>query len=450
MTAAVAAPAAHALLSTRAIRERAGNIARAVTAGRSPWFRIDRARLPDAAARVAAVTRRRYPDLVIPAHSRWRHFEAGGVDRRQELERALVGRTDAERARACIDLAVVSVLLDAGAGAAWSFAERETGHSFTRSEGLGVASFRAFMRGDFSATPGDPLRADAGALAAFDDAKIRAMFAVRDDNPLVGVEGRAALLRRLGAALVAERDVFAGRARPGGLFDARLGPRGLTPASSGSDPDRSASAPPRDLTPIRPGSDPSHPGSDPLIRGADPTITADHLLAALLTGLASIWPQGNTLDGLAVGDTWRHPHAGGTGATAGWVPFHKLSQWLAYSLLEPFAWAGVPVAGQDALTALPEYRNGGLLLDTGVLVLRDPALARVPHAVGSELVVEWRALTVALVDELAPLVRDALHRPDLPLACLLEGGTWAAGRELARELRGGEPPLAIASDGTVF
>ena len=409
MTAAVIAPAAASLLSTRAIRARSANIARAVTEGLSPWFRIDRARLPDAAAQVAAVTRRRYPDLVIPYHSRWRHFEAGGLDRRQELERALAGRTDAERARAYVDLTVVSVLLDAGAGAAWRYDERETGQRFTRSEGLGVASFRAFMRGDFSATPDDPLRADAAALARFDEAAVRAMFDVRDDNPLVGVEGRAALLRRLGAALVAQRDVFAGRARPGGLFDATPNLKGLTPA-----------------------------------------LSADDLLSALLTGLASIWPNGNVLDGVAIGDAWRHPHAGGEGATAGWVPFHKLSQWLAYSLLEPFAWAGKTIHEQQALTALPEYRNGGLLLDTGVLVLRDPSLARVPHAVGSELVVEWRALTVALIDELAPLVRSQLGRNDLPLACILEGGTWAAGRELAAQRRGGEPPLTIVSDGTVF
>jgi len=406
VTAAVTAPAAASLLTTRAIRERTANIARAVTEGRSPWFRVDRARLPDAAGIVADVTRRRFPDLVIPYHSRWRHFEAGGVDRRVDLERALAGRTDAERARAYLDLAVVSVLLDAGAGAAWRYDERETGQRLTRSEALGVATFRAFLRGDFSAARDDPLRADAAALAAFDDAKIRALFSASDDNPLVGVDGRAALLRRLGAALNDERDTFAGRGRPGGLVDSLTG--------TGTD------------------------------------VTADDVLSALLTGLASIWPHGSTLEGIALGDTWRHPHAGGHGATAGWVPFHKLSQWLAYSLLEPLAWAGVTVRKQDALTALPEYRNGGLLLDSGVLALRDPDIARMPHAVGSELIVEWRALTVALIDELAPLVRVQLGRADLPLACILEGGTWAAGRELAAQRRGGEPPLTIVSDGTVF
>src|SRR5262249_49870118 len=116
----------------------------------------------------------------------------------------------------------------------------------------------------------------------------------------------------------------------------------------------------------------------------------------------------------------------------------------------PFEWAGRRVVERDALTALPEYRNGGLLVDTGVLELRDDGEAVVAWDVGSELVVEWRALTVALIDELAPLVGAKLGRGDLPLACIREGGRWAAGRELAKELRGGDPPLAIKSDGTVF
>jgi uncharacterized protein DUF1688 len=134
------------------------------------------------------------------------------------------------------------------------------------------------------------------------------------------------------------------------------------------------------------------------------------------------------------------------------VPFHKLSQWLTYSLLEPFQWAGVYVQGVDALTGLPEYRNGGLLLDTGVLRLHDPSWAQRTWTVGNELVVEWRALTVGLLDELAPLVRARLgaDAAQMPLACVLEGGTWVAGRALAGRLRDGRPPLCVVSDGTVF
>jgi len=85
-----------------------------------------------------------------------------------------------------------------------------------------------------------------------------------------------------------------------------------------------------------------------------------------------------------------------------------------------------------------------------VIELRDAAAATKSWQVGSELVVEWRALTIALIDELAPRVRARLGVPDLPLACVLEGGTWMAGRDLAEALRGGAPPLMIDSDGTVF
>ena len=94
------------------------------------------------------------------------------------------------------------------------------------------------------------------------------------------------------------------------------------------------------------------------------------MLGELLRCLSPIWPSGSKVQGLPAGDVWPHRWAGGAvGETAaqvdrtteGWVPFHKLSQWMSYSLLEPLQWAGVTVTGLEALTGLPEYRNGGLL-----------------------------------------------------------------------------------------
>ena len=74
-----------------------------------------------------------------------------------------------------------------------------------------------------------------------------------------------------------------------------------------------------------------------------------------------------------------------------------------------------------------------------MLALRDPAAAQREHTVDSELVVEWRALTVALLDRLADVVRARLNmdRETLPLARILQGGTWTAGRNIARQLRRG-------------
>ena len=110
------------------------------------------------------------------------------------------------------------------------------------------------------------------------------------------------------------------------------------------------------------------------------------------------------------------------------------------------------VTALDSLTGLPEYRNGGLLIDGGVIKPRSAASLTRTWQVSDEFIIEWRALTVSLLDELAPLVRARLGRTaaQMPLACVLEGGTWATGRLLAQELRGGSPPLTISSDGTVF
>ena len=405
------------------IRARCAAITAFVDAGRSEHFSLDRSKLDAVAERIAALTRARFPDLKIPYHSRWRHFEAGGVDREAELDAKLAGRTQVAIARARIDLTLVSVLLDAGAGPDWRFHEAESGQALARSEGLGVASFRAFLAGRFSSDAGDPCRVDAAALLKLDAAALADIFQVRESNPLVGLEGRAALMRRLGETLRAQPQTFTAIGQPGHLFDV--------------------------LThhPHAPRLHHHHPQPAPLHHH----VQAARILAALLDAFSAIWPSGQVLHGVPVGDVWPHPAAGGEGASAGWVPFHKLSQWLSYSLLEPFEWAGVKVEGLDALTGLPEYRNGGLLLDAGVIVPRDAAFAARPRLPSEPWVIEWRALTVALLDELAPMVRARLATPELPLACMLEGGSWAAGRQIAAERRpGGAPPVAIESDGTVF
>ncbi|HEY2977484.1 MAG TPA: URC4/urg3 family protein [Burkholderiaceae bacterium] len=408
-----------------AIRQRCGAITEAVASGESPHFTLERARLDDVADRVAALTRARFPTLRVPFHSRWRHFEAGGVDRKAELDARLAGRSQAAIARARIDLALISVLLDAGAGNRWHYRERESGQLFARSEGLAVASFRAFMAGRFSSEPGDPVRVDAKTLAALDARAVAEMFQVSLDNPLVGLEGRVTLLHRLADALRAQPETFTALGQPGHLFDA--------------------------LTHHRHAPELHHHHPRPAVHHRQ--VSAARVLGALLDTLSGIWPSGQSLLGTPLGDVWAHCAAGGDGLDAGWVPFHKLSQWLAYSLLEPFEWAGVQVHDVDALTGLPEYRNGGLLLDAGVIVPRDTSFAQ--HAIkpGDAWTIEWRALTVSLLDELAPRVRRLLgvDEAGFPLARLLEGGTWAAGRAIAAERREGAlPPVVVASDGTVF
>jgi hypothetical protein len=390
------------LLSATAVRERCASVLEAAERGETRHFRLRLDRLDEAVRRVVAVTRRRYPDLDVPFHSRWRHFTAGGIDRA-----ALIApdADPAERARARLDLAIVSVLLDAGAGPGWRYREAETGLVVARSEGLAVASLRAMRAGLFSAEPRHPWRADAAALAAMTPERLVDAFQHGPDNPLAGIDGRALLIRSLGNVVAAKPELFGSPARLGHLYDYWL------PRQSG--------------------------------------LPAPDMLRVLLRALGPIWPGRLSLKGVPLGDCGKHSAIAGDGL----VPFHKLSQWLVYSLIEPLAEAGFNITDIDGLTGLAEYRNGGLFLDCGIIVPRDETLLRQRLDPFSEAVVEWRALTVALLDRLAIGVRGGLGRSaaEFPLAKVLEGGSWAAGREIAAERRpDGAAPLAIVSDGTLF
>lgn len=394
------------LLKPAAIRERAQEMLELGLAGKLQHFLVHPQRLEACADYVLDTIKANYPTLDIPFHARWRHFNLAGIDRWNVLDLGANFQDSGARGRAAYDLAVVSVLLDAGAGPDWHYRDAVTGQMIGRSEGLALASLDMFAAGLFSSDRAAPLQADAAALRRLDAATLGQGFQTGPANPLLALEGRAALLNRLGEEL--ERQ---GLKRPGDLFD-----RFIAVAETG-------------------------------------TIRAGHILGEVLGTFGGIWPSRLTLAGVALGDTWRHPLIAEGRSTAGLVPFHKLSQWLSYSLIEPLQWAGIAVVDIDELTGLPEYRNGGLFLDSDVLTLKHESDAAQAHEVGSVLVVEWRALTVALLDEIGALIRKRLGRTreELPLAKVLEGGTWAAGRRIAREKRGdGGPPLTIISDGTVF
>jgi hypothetical protein len=405
--------AALSLLNARAVRERAHRMLAIGLDDKLPNFRIHLDRMDSAVELVLQTTRRAYPSLDVPFHSRWRHFVTDNDDRWADIADLTKWPDRGARARAEFDLAIVSVFLDAGAGPTWRYRDPKTGLAIGRSEGLGLASLAMFEGGAFSANSREPLRVDADMLANLSLTDLKRGLQVSDGNPLVGLEGRVDLLRRLGALVASKPDVF-GRfdtPRPGGLFD-----RWAMLAESHE-------------------------------------LPAPVILSELLQQLGPIWPSRLSLGGIALGDCWNHPALTTNDATSGMMPLHKLSQWLAYSLIEPLQTAGIRVTDIDGLTGLAEYRNGGLFVDAGVLAFRHAEDASREHEVASPLVVEWRALTVALLDRIADGMRQrlGLDAASMPLAKILEGGTWAAGRRLARERRtDASPPVKIISDGTVF
>jgi hypothetical protein len=403
------------LLTPEAVRERSTRLWIAGERDELSFWRINLDALQPVGRIVVDEIQRNYPNGNVPFHSRWRHFEFNGDD----LSAECLARTTNvhERARAAFDLAIVSVLLDAGAGSTWTYTDAATGISAVRSEGLALASLRLFEAGYFTNDTNrakvDTSEVDASVLANMNATSLGLGMQSRAHAPLLGLDSRAALLRQLGTTLLANPAVFArhGKTRPGHLYDYLK------------------------------------------TRAVNDVLPAREILIAVLTLLGDIWPGATAIDGINVGDVAAHPLAGGEGSTSGLVPFHKLSQWLSYSLIEPLQTAGLTVNNLDALTGLAEYRNGGLLADGGLLTLRDPSIADSPQAPREQLVVEWRALTVVGLDRVAQVVRQQLDADSntLPLASILQGGTWSAGRQLAAARRhDGGPPINIISDGTLF
>ncbi|KAK4696450.1 hypothetical protein P7C71_g1464, partial [Lecanoromycetidae sp. Uapishka_2] len=399
----------------------------------------------DPAAYLRSIYARDYaPDYhKIPAHGRWQHFEAGGRPRIDQLLASWPSSIDVqERTRRLIDLFLVSVLLDAGAGTRWSYKSKESGKIYKRSEGLAVASLEMFKAGYFSSESLEPCQVDSIGLKRLSMQHLARGLQVSETNPINGLEGRAGLLSRLGDALK-NTALFGRDGRPGHMLDYLL----------------------------------SHPTTQ---AASVPVITIPTLWTVLSNGLGRVWPSTRTaIDGVSLGDAWPCSSMPSSPPSLPWeniVPFHKLTQWLCYSLMVPMK-RGMKIefAGVGLLTGLPEYRNGGLLVDTGLLTLKEkdarrgitaykdnamlkgqPNMEVVPlFSTDDDVIIEWRAVTVGFLDDLLIEVNGMLGLSGgnkLSLAQMLEAGSWKGGRELAEVSRPNtkEPPIMIMSDGTVF
>nr|GAT45811.1 predicted protein [Mycena chlorophos] len=418
-----------------AIRERCTRVFELAKEGKLEYFEYHPEKERDVAAFCVEIIKRDFGGdyAQIPPHGRWRHLDAGRPRIGPLIEQwknAPMPPDDTEIAKRLIDLFMVAVLLDAGAGNKWTYTEEESGMQFSRSEGLGVAAFHMFMQGLFSSDPNQPYRVDAEGLARLTVQKVATGMQVTPNNPLVGLEGRTSLLTNLSTALKTSPEFFGARARPGGIVDFL--------------------------------------STQALVSEQTHHVPVAALWHALIAGLQPIWPPSRTtLAGLPLGDVWpcnalSQSPAPGPGAGATLVPFHKLTGWLAYSLIEPLVKIlGWQFDGIEDMTGLPEYRNGGLYVDLGVLTLKEgppealgvDAVSGVPRAPPTHpAIIEWRAMTVILLDRTAAAIQEAISAPDLTLAQVLESATWKGGREIAKTLRGpvGGPPIEIESDGTLF
>ncbi|KAI0509021.1 hypothetical protein F5B22DRAFT_376619 [Xylaria bambusicola] len=459
--------AAGYLRSLGAVRERSKIITEKAMHNQLHHFDVDLAKFPDVVQFVCRIIKRDYdaPFHSIPAHGRYQHFAVGGRDRIAHLLSTWPDDAvdNTERCRRLIDLFLVSVLLDAGAGTTWSFKSADSGKIYRRSEGLAIASLEMFKAGLFSSNPSNKYQVDKDGLRKLTTEQLAKGLQSRPGNEVAGLEGRAQLLIRLGDALAEKQEFFGEDGRPGNMIDYLL----------------------------------AHPTTQ---AASSPVVVLPVLWNVLMAGLAPIWPNSRTaINGISLGDAWpcssmpqvqQRTVSGSptfspfpqqsSHATEPWesiLPFHKLTQWLTYSLMQPMqSILNIQFAGTELLTGLPEYRNGGLFVDLGVLTLKPADMKRgldnynnycartgtkgvevAPmFEPGDDVIVEWRGVTVGFLDKLCAdvnaMLREELNGGELTLPQLLEAGSWKGGREIAEVSRPNtkEPPILIDSDGTVF
>ncbi|KAH6887409.1 hypothetical protein B0T10DRAFT_562631 [Thelonectria olida] len=429
------------LLSLQAVRQNASKVFDAAKQGELNHFDYHPSRMVDVANFVTDVIKRDFgPDKfdTIPPHGRWQHFNVGDVQRISSLleewdKDGIENKT--EVTRRILDLFFVSVLLDAGAGDHWRF--KEPGFPgeekyYNRSEGIAVASLHMFKAGAFvSKDATQSNQVDGEGLSSLTEEAFNEFFQISAENPMVGVASRVQLLNDVGASLLKLPEMFGESGRPGNLVDYLIKQAGGSTA-----------------------------------------LNYEDLWSCLQQTLIPSWPKDRTsVDGEPIGDAWplavlvKKAEKDGNAQLRNTIqPFHKLTQWLAYSLMVPFVrLLGYTWTNAELGTGLPEYRNGGLFYDLGVLSLKKNTLEEGKKTSGeglpaydaaSDVIVEWRAMTVALLDELHSIIGATFAKEgvSLSMAQMLEAGSWKSGRELAAKYRPDtkSSPILVIGDGTLY
>lgn len=392
------------LLTAQALREGAACLLDLARRDALSGIRLDESRLEPLAHQVASILRAAAPEAGLAPHTLWRLAEAGGEDRWGMIAGARAFPDVRMMGRAAFDAAITAVLMTPPADPGWRFDDPFTGESLAGAQGMTAAALSAFASGLFSAVPADPIRADAHALIRVETEELARALQVDADH----AAALAARLHRLGELTGMRPDLFArdDEPRPGGLFDVLF--------DEGQEEDG---------------------------------ISLTRIFALVMEGLVPLWEGTESLNGVPLGDTVRVPALAGHTGGEPLLPLHERARFLALSLIEPLAWAGIAPLHLDAPGGPTDAGHVRLMLAGGVLSF---------SLQGGEAQVQagmLRGLAGALTDELANRVRGILETDaeELPLTCIEEAGTLPLAAMLLRENPAAVEEFGkIAAAGTVF
>ncbi len=378
------------LLSGKAVLQRSKDVLVQARSGDLASLSIDESAIAGTVQLVRREIEATYPDYQLPPWSYWRRLETGGHDRWGMLAGAREFETADAMIRSAADLVVLIAVARQNFRQGWSFEEALSGGRFDGADGTALAVFGMFAAGAFSSAPADPLRADAHALVRMEPEEIAAGFQMEQTADETQLLHLATMFKRLGEVMAMRPDLFEheGETRPGSLL-ARIA-----------------------------------------AENRDQTVSSGLLVERYLEGLTAIWDGGAVLDDVILGDVWAHDGICRTSTPKAFMPFHLPVLEIVHSLVEPLAWAGYMTSDLDRLPGLASLEHCALFIATGVIRLNEDDNVAPLHAA-----IELRAVTLGLLEEIADRLRSELEvdADTLPLICIQQGGTVAAGSKIAME-----------------
>ncbi|WP_068083400.1 DUF1688 family protein [Polycladidibacter stylochi] len=374
------------LLTPAAVRAQSQKLFELACQNTLSHSRLEKEKLAPLADKLIQLMQEKAQDGAIGPLTCWRDFECGALDRWGLIAGGRGFEAPEEMAYAAIDLAVVTSLFATEPNQHWQYDAPLSGETLQGREAMANAVLNMFTSGAFSAKAEDPLRVDAEILMALQDEEVTQSLQLTSRNALEGFKERTRRLRALGEALAMRGDLFeqGGDIRPGFLF--------------------------HHLQEI----------------AQEAPLTAAKLLDLLQEGISPVWKNAPTMDGVNLGDTAKHSMLGKEGDPAQLVPLHCQMQWMTNSIIEALMWIGFEVQNWNTLTACTNLRCVETFLQAGVLTQSLNDCEATPLAFDDESLVELRALSIILVEELAVIICQKLEltREQLPLPCIASVLEW--------------------------